>query len=81
MLFCMNNQQITEIFGDVVRETRKSKGISQEKLAQLAEIDRAYMGKIERGQAKPSFPTILSISKALGVKASDLVKAFEKKIK
>ena len=36
--------------GKRVREVRKSKGISQEKLAEMAGIDRSYMGNIERGE-------------------------------
>ncbi len=37
-------------FGKRVREVRKSKGISQERLAEMAGIDRSYMGNIERGE-------------------------------
>ncbi len=37
-------------FGKRVREARKSKGISQERLAEMAGIDRSYMGNIERGE-------------------------------
>ncbi|MGP9830543.1 helix-turn-helix domain-containing protein, partial [Psychrobacter sp. AOP1-A1-60] len=37
-------------FGKRVREVRKGKGISQERLAEMADIDRSYMGNIERGE-------------------------------
>lgn len=36
-------------FGEKVRQIRKEKGLSQEALADLAGIDRSYMGHIERG--------------------------------
>ncbi|MBF4286481.1 helix-turn-helix domain-containing protein, partial [Vibrio anguillarum] len=36
-------------FGERVRHIRKEKGLSQEALADLAGIDRSYMGHIERG--------------------------------
>ena len=37
-------------FGKRVREVRKGRGISQERLAEMAGIDRSYMGNIERGE-------------------------------
>jgi len=35
--------------GDAIRRVRKKQGISQERLALLAEIDRSYIGRVERG--------------------------------
>lgn len=52
-------------FGDAIRHTRTKKHISQEKLAELAGIDRAYMGRIERGEVSVSFDKIWAISDAL----------------
>ncbi|MBF4227333.1 XRE family transcriptional regulator [Vibrio anguillarum] len=37
-------------FGDNLRRERKLKGISQDKLAISADIDRSYVGRIERGE-------------------------------
>lgn len=36
--------------GDRIRELRKAKGLSQEALANLAEVDRTYMTKVETGK-------------------------------
>lgn len=36
--------------GDRIRELRKSKGLSQEALANIAEVDRTYMTKVETGK-------------------------------
>ena len=52
-------------FGDTVRLLRKHQHLSQEKLAQLANIDRAYMGRIERGETSVSLDKIWAISTAL----------------
>lgn len=60
-------------FGATVRARRKAMGLSQEALADLAEIDRSHMGKIERGERNVSLLNILRIAKAVGTRASDLL--------
>ncbi len=59
-------------FGDKVRTTRKDKNISQELLADLANLDRSYVGGVERGERNISLENIQKIAKALGVKKKDL---------
>lgn len=60
-------------FGERVRQMRKEKGLSQEALADLAGIDRSYMGHIERGDQNITLTKIYQISEALGVSVSDLI--------
>ncbi|MGA4440557.1 helix-turn-helix domain-containing protein [Psychrobacter celer] len=60
-------------FGKRVREVRKGKGISQEKLAEMAGIDRSYMGNIERGEKNVTLKKVYEICDALGVDINDLV--------
>ena len=60
-------------FGKRVREVRKSKGISQEKLAEMAGIDRSYMGNIERGEKNITLKKAYEICDALDVKIQDLI--------
>jgi len=48
-------------------------GLSQEKLANMAGIDRAHMGHIERGTVSPSLKKVSQIAKALNVSAESLV--------
>ncbi len=60
-------------FGKRVREVRKNKGVSQEKLAELAGIDRSYMGNIERGEKNITLKKIYEICDALDIKIQDLV--------
>jgi transcriptional regulator with XRE-family HTH domain len=54
-------------FGKRVREVRKAKGISQEKLAEMAGIDRSYMGNIERGEKNITLKKIYEICDALQI--------------
>ena len=65
-------QDIKKLFGDRVRELRKSKGLSQEELAFRASVHRTYLGGIERGERNPSLKNIKTIADALGVSLSDL---------
>lgn len=60
-------------FGKRVREVRKSKGISQETLAEIAGIDRSYMGNIERGEKNITLKKAYEICDALGIDIKDLV--------
>lgn len=45
-------QDVGKIFGNKVRAARKIRGLSQDELALRAEIDRSYMGRIERGEVR-----------------------------
>lgn len=53
-------------FGQQVRAIRKGQGLSQEQLAHLADLDRSYMGGIERGERNVSLDNIHRIARALG---------------
>lgn len=67
----MQNEKLV-MFGQRVRELRKSKGLSQEAMAALAGLDRSYMGHIERGEKNITLLKIYQISEALDVEVADL---------
>lgn len=60
-------------FGEKVRQIRKEKGLSQEALADLAGIDRSYMGHIERGEQNVTLIKVYQVADALGIPAATLV--------
>ena len=60
--------------GQNIREARQEKGYTQEKLAELCDFDRTYIGFIERGTWNPSFRTLYRISKALECDFEDVVR-------
>jgi len=60
-------------FGEKVQKVRKSKGISQEKLADKIALHRNYVGMIERGERNPTIRTLYKLSKALQANSSDLL--------
>ena len=64
--------QIQKHFGERVRELRKQKGLSQESLALACDLDRTYIGGVERGERNISLLNIQKIAEALGVSAREL---------
>ncbi|WCR04377.1 helix-turn-helix domain-containing protein [Paracoccus saliphilus] len=59
-------------FGKRLRKLRKSRGYSQESFALQVELDRTYVGGIERGERNPGLKVILKIAEALEVPPQDL---------
>jgi XRE family transcriptional regulator, regulator of sulfur utilization len=67
----------SERFGAVIRQLRKSRGWSQERLAADASLNRSYMGEIERAHAIPTLATAEKLAQALEVALSDLISRCE----
>lgn len=67
--------QIQRSFGDRVRELRKQRQLSQETLALACDLDRTYIGGVERGERNISIVNIYKIAEALGVEARELFNA------
>lgn len=67
----MRDKQLAD-FGKTIREIRKEKGLSQEAFADLAGIDRSYMGHIERGEKNITLTKIYQLSDALGMTPSEI---------
>ncbi|MCD8378008.1 MAG: helix-turn-helix domain-containing protein [Candidatus Gastranaerophilales bacterium] len=59
-------------FGKKLQQIRKSKGLTQEKLAELAGVHEKHISKLELGTYKPSFDTLNKIVKALGLNIDDV---------
>jgi transcriptional regulator with XRE-family HTH domain len=60
----------------VVRKLRAARGLTQEELAERAEVSATYIGFVERGDNVPTLTIILQIAKALGVRPSELLRDF-----
>jgi transcriptional regulator with XRE-family HTH domain len=63
-------------FGKQVRKLRLERGLSQEKLAELANLHRNYVGGVERGERNIALVNIIRLAKGLRVKASRLLDPF-----
>jgi transcriptional regulator with XRE-family HTH domain len=57
----------------VLRLLREERGWSQEQLAERADLNRSYLGEVERGRAVPSIITVAKLAKALEVKMSSFL--------
>jgi len=64
--------RIKQDFGDRLRTIRKQKNLSQEALALSCDLDRTYIGGVERGERNISLLNIQKIAEALGVSAREL---------
>jgi transcriptional regulator with XRE-family HTH domain len=67
-------RQISIKVGKRLSEVRVKRGLTQEKLAHEAGLNRAYVGYIERGERNPSIATIAKLAKALKIEVSELFK-------
>lgn len=68
---------LADRFGSLVRQLRESRGWSQEELAEHAELNRGYVGEIERGGAMPSLTTIDKLAVAFRLSPSVLIARIE----
>lgn len=59
--------------GQRIRDKRKEKGISQEKLALICNIDRSYLGRIERGEVNITILKLYEISTILETPPKELL--------
>jgi transcriptional regulator with XRE-family HTH domain len=60
--------------GSEIRRQRKAKGLSQEELAELAGLNRNYVGFVERAERSPRAVTIFRLARALGVHPAELLR-------
>ncbi|WP_243375581.1 helix-turn-helix transcriptional regulator [Geotalea sp. SG265] len=70
----MEVNEVLDIIGKRIRNTRKAKGLSQEKLAELASLHPTYISDVERGKVNASVYTYYCIATALEVELADIVK-------
>ena len=75
------NPALAKAFGDTVRALRESKGIAQEALALAADMDRSYLGRLERGEKQPSLDVVFRVAAALEIDAHKLVFRVAKVVK
>ena len=69
----MGNRVILALLGERIRVLRQACGLSQEALALAAELDRTYIGGVERGERNISLLNIQKIAQALNVSPADLL--------
>ncbi len=76
----VNPEEVARTFGEILRERRGDKGLSQEKLAYECNLDRTYISMLERGLKQPSLTVVLRLAQALQAPASDMVASVEERL-
>jgi transcriptional regulator with XRE-family HTH domain len=59
--------------GGAIRRLRQERGMSQEKLALLSEVDRSYVGRVERGDNNVALLTLVKVADALEISVAELM--------
>lgn len=71
----MSNRFTVRDFGENLRAARKQRGYSQESFAHAVDLDRTYIGGIERGERNPGLKTVVRIADALEIEVADLFRS------
>lgn len=74
------DERVATAFGRAVRAARHEAGTSQEQLAHAADVERSYLGRLERGQSQPTLFALLKIAEALSCPGADLVATVERSL-
>ncbi len=68
-----DSQELRKMFAANLRNLRQARGISQERLAELAGLHRTYVSSVERGARNISIDNIARLAKALDVSPEKLL--------
>jgi len=69
----MKCDELLKFLGERIRTARKAKSVTQERLAELADLNLSYLSEIERGLANVSLCVVNQIANALGVGVAELL--------
>lgn len=74
--YCRYNMDTEALnnLGQIIREKRESKGLTQIEVAEKAQLDRNYIGMVERGERNPSYLSLIKIAKGLDMTVDQLIK-------
>ena len=70
--YSAKEQEVMKNLGIRMRQLRDNAGLSQEKLAELAEVHRTYISTIERGQQNISLTVVIRLADVLQVRLEEL---------
>lgn len=65
--------EVADAVGGVIRRFREASGLAQDVVPVVAQVDRSYYGKLERGERQPTISVLLRVAAALGTTAAELM--------
>lgn len=82
---CENEKPIAKIYskliGKKIREKRLEKGLTQEQLAEMADIDAKHLGRLERAEKTPYGTTLINLFYTLEIDPKELYNLYEEALK
>ena len=75
-----SNEHLVIAFAAVLRDLRDKAAMTQEQLAERADVSARFISLLETGKRQPSLSAMAAISDGLGIPMSDLVAALEKRL-
>ncbi|WP_333815602.1 helix-turn-helix domain-containing protein [Tabrizicola sp.] len=74
-----SNSALVAAFAEVLRERREHAGLTQEELAERADVSVRFISFLETGRRQPSLSALAAVSKGLGLPMSALILALERR--
>ncbi len=71
---------LERLFGQILRELRTERGLSQEELGFESNYHRTYISQLERGQKNPSLKAIFRLARVLGIRPSEMIRRIESRV-
>ncbi|MBL7690589.1 MAG: helix-turn-helix transcriptional regulator [Flavipsychrobacter sp.] len=70
----VRNEELLKVFGKRLKQLRESKGLSQQELANLCDIEHSQISRIELGKINTTISTLFLIASKLEIEATELIK-------
>lgn len=75
-----SNEQLVSAFAGILRNFRERAGLSQEQLAERADVSARFISLLETGKRQPSLSALAALSGGLGVPMSEIIVALERRV-
>jgi len=76
----LDRVDVKPIFGQVIQELRRQRGLSQEELGFESGLHRTYVSLLERGKRSPTLTTLIQLATALNIQPSEIVRRVESRM-
>lgn len=73
----MEVEYVNKQIGEKIKDLRNRNGLTQEELANRAELTKGFISQLERGQVSPSVVTLLDLIECLGITAEEFFRETE----